>query len=122
MLNGVMTAFLVVVALILVPVLLLSMSSFDRLLRYQHAAHHEDWVRAGEPFGFFWRLPTKFSPRSFFAFQRAWFSWLRRTPSWATRDPAALQLLRRYRWFVVLWHVSLVLVAVSFFLIVSFAV
>lgn len=117
-----MTTFLVLIAVILVPVLLLSMVSFDRLVRHQHAAHREDWVRAGEPFGFFWKMPTRFAFRQSLASHRASFSWLFRTPSWATSDPAALQLLRRYRWFVVLWHASLVLVVASLFLIVSFAV
>ena len=123
-LGTVMTVFLPLAALLLIPFLLLSMRSFDRLVRYQHAAHHEDWVRAGEPFGFFWKLPRS-SDRAFrrsFAFHRACLAWLGHTPSWASTDPAALQLLRRYRWFVILWHASLALVAVSFFLIMSLAV
>jgi len=95
--------------LFLLPFLFLSFISFDRLVRYQHTNHYDAWCRDGKPLGMFWKPQGINLIRSGLAFHKVWPSWLFVTPSWATGDPAAMGLLRRYRSMVAIWNVGFLL-------------
>jgi hypothetical protein len=99
----------------LLPVLFVSLFSFDQLVRFQHKAFNAEWERDGRPIGYFWHP----SGGSVFARSRVNFKWLFATPDWMRKDDRAVNLLNRRRICFVVWNVGMLAVfcmVVAFFL------
>src|SRR5207245_5295858 len=76
---------------------LAAFAMFDRLVRLEHARHHEAWIRDGKPIGFFW-IPSDgnfFSGG--FARNSLAMSWLFTSPGWVDEESEAKRALRWMR-------------------------
>ena len=100
----------VVLLIALMPLIVLAMATFNRLVRHLSEAHPTAWQEAGRPMRFYEMARGPGTIRRSFASQKASALWLFFTPKWAQEDQVALRLLRRYRFIVAAWNVGIILV------------
>ena len=100
----------------LIAALLVTLWTFDRLLKLEYETYYAEWVQDGRPDGIF----SHFSGSSWFkgSFARNWlsFRWLFVTPEWMKSSPQAMKLIIRLRISASIWNLG-ILVA----LVVTFA-
>ena len=88
-----------------VPILIRAFLAFDGLVALQRSQYPAAWKSDGCPRPILQGMfRTKFSLSGWLATQRCAFSWVFRTPSWATADPIALATFRRLRVAVAIWN------------------
>ncbi len=97
------------------PVIVTSMLSFDRVVRWEHACRHADWKKDGSPRGFFWHPDDALLWRSEGAKQSKFFVWLVTAPSWVAEMKTEKKYFAAYRGCVYAWLAALA----TFWLFVS---
>lgn len=98
----------------LMPLAVAGMYTFDQVLDLFHERHREAWIKLNRP-----RCMT---PRRLkdddgklgnpFAHHVCWIWWLFSTPDWFKDEPDTLNLLRRMRLLVGVFHIGLLLLIV----------
>jgi len=67
---------------------------FDEVIKHQYHKHHDSWVAAGRPHGFFFK-PHDAAWHFTTLFMLKYAKHLRDDPKWAEADPIARELIRR---------------------------
>ena len=108
-----------IVFLLLIPVLLWSFFTFDKLVKLEYEEFHQQWVEDGEPAGMYWRpAQSRSSSRSGNTTQRIMIAWFLKAPQWVESNTDASRLFKKYRILVLVWNFFIVL---WFFLFLWFA-
>ncbi len=101
--------FLVKYRLVLVILGLLDLGfvflTFDRLVKWQHEHHREEWEKDGKPDGFFWMPTARKSWRGHLAMTKLNVLWLFRTPPWARSGSPSRRWFIQFRIAVLAWWV-----------------
>ena len=87
---------------------------FDAVIKHQYFRHYDSWVASGSPAGMFFRPPgsaSHFGNPYMMTYARQ----LRKEPDWASSDPEAKSLIKRYFQSQKIWVVC---VLVSFFVVI----
>jgi hypothetical protein len=93
-----------------------TMRSFDILLRHQHASHEQEWLSCGKPCGYFY-VPTG-SNRWIgdIAMKRLQFVWLFRSPPWAKEEESPRRALFVMRCAFAVANIALLTLAANLML------
>ena len=107
-----------VVLVLGMPLVVVSMLSFDAIVLIEVNRYRESWVADGMPFPFYrrderfaWSLP------SWLATCRCSFVWLFVAPKWMREDAEAIRYRRRMRLYAAAWN----LVALPLFILAGIA-
>ena len=99
---------------VLMPFCLVTVWSFDRLVKRLHDQANKDWRELGRPCGYFY-----FPPEGR-VLARSWsgWVWLFKTPACIEKDLVALKLLRRRRMSFWVWNLGFLCVVALYALFV----
>ncbi len=100
----------IVVIIVLIPILIWSLNTFDNLMKLEYEKFHDQWLKDGQPPGLYWR-PAGHHPsfQSGFATQKAMLVLLFRRPEWVESSGQAKILLTKYRILVLTWNISIII-------------
>ncbi len=78
---------------------------FDAVIKHQYYRHYDSWVASGSPAGMFFRPPGS---ASHFCnpYMMTYARQLRKEPNWASSDPEAKSLIKRYIQMERIWVAS----------------
>ncbi len=95
------------------PLIVVSLFCFDRVVRWEHTHRHADWQKDGSPAGFFWRPKDATFWRSGAAMRTKSFVWLFVTPVWVSEMNKEKKFFYVFRGCVYAWNAAFVLFIVS---------
>ena len=99
-----------ILMILFIPSIIMLFTAFrtwDELVKFEYENHREVWVTDGKPRGMFWSAPDAGFLQGDFARNFMMFRLVFKTPAWAGQSPTSLKLLKRYRFSVIYWNVSL---------------
>jgi len=102
-----MTFLIPVPVFLAIPFLIYAFVLFDSLVRTEHYFHHDAWLSDGRPAGMFWRDSGCTWFCSYWHRNILMFSWLFTTPKWIMEGTDERKRLRRLRWCVLVWNISI---------------
>ena len=112
-----MTFLIPIPVIIAIPFLIMAFVLFDSLIRIEHDFHHDAWISDGRPAGMLWRTPECTWIYSYWRRNILMFAWLFTTPKWIQEGTEERKQLRRLRWCVLVWNVSIPLSLLIWFVI-----
>jgi|WetSurMetagenome_2_1015567.scaffolds.fasta_scaffold698293_1 hypothetical protein len=86
--------------------------AFDKLIKYQYENLHQQWEKDRQPYGMFWKPELEkigMFNRVFFGSPAiSSFRFIFTTPEWVKNDPESMSNIKKFRKFLLLWNVGVV--------------